>query len=872
MSKALPLILSVVILFSAVGYVLIDRGGTDNSNIENQVFKCGSGEELTFEKVDDGISDCEDGSDESNHNLHVHNPPVLEAILVTTNTEQFVAGNVIHDHPMEVRIVWSIQSAEGSDGGNNLATDMNGSWTFVVEVLDRSEDIVMTFKAHNLPEDTWSDQITITIPKEIEETNQNDSNSTQNNNTTVGNNTGNETNNNTTTFLPPGLHNFTIQQVVDGEIVNRSILVNVPSFSDELSIHPIIFGLHGNGGIPSQFVGGWLDELVEEYGMIAVYPEGVERSWNLGKESSQADEIEFFDELFSLLSMYSNLDINQKYAVGISNGAGMLHTLGDHNNSFNGIVPIVTSLTTENIPTQTGSHPAVLQILGEDDPLVPIDGGIGVAGHDFLAANQSVYTWAMHNNCSSTPEDITLEDGSYHLIYRNCFDGKTVEGYIVTGAGHSIPVGWNGGLKNLVWNFISSTMSSQEIIIGCMDEAALNYDPMANQDSPEICVYDENQPYDAEDLAQFWLDFFFCQSSDDRPFVDDLTTTTLDTLQCEVQITVNETHLVFTTNGIPNHDFESTLACSQAGDCTAPQDYTWTIPRTPVNDTQGGHDPTNCPEAGGQYQCASDRGEIALAINGVPIYGPEDGPGGDAVASHHGVYNEDRQPIELGVCHGHAAQGGTYHYHADANCMHWHPSENESIIDGYNDSSPEIVASNTFDGEHSKVIGVALDGYPIYGFWGYDESMNVVEMRSSYKLKNGETGYNGIDDYEYIPNSGHLDVCNGHFGPTPEFPAGIYHYHTTMLNADGEMGFPYFLICYHGVVEDIAGDDPCAGEGETWGPGIGPPPPGCDPGPPPGTQANISSIDTNQINIQAVILFSLVPLLWILSRRTQKTP
>ena len=204
--------------------------------------------------------------------------------------------------------------------------------------------------------------------------------------------------------------------------------------------------------------------------------------------------------------------------------------------------------------------------------------------------------------------------------------------------------------------------------------------------------------------------------------------------------------------------------------------------------------------------------------------------------------------------------------------MHWHPSDNESIIDGYNDSSPDVVAINTFDGEHSKVIGVALDGYPIYGFWGYDDLMNVVEMRSSYKLKNGETGYNGIDDYEYIPESGHLDVCNGHYGPTPEFPEGIYHYHTTMLNADGEMGFPYFLICYHGVVDDSGGDDPCAGEGETWGPGIGPPPEGCDPGPPPGTQASISVIDTTQINIQTVILFSLIPILWIISRRNGKTP
>ena len=31
------------------------------------------------------------------------------------------------------------------------------------------------------------------------------------------------------------------------------------------------------------------------------------------------------------------------------------------------------------------------------------------------------------------------------------------------------------------------------------------------------------------------------------------------------------------------------------------------------------------------------------------------------------------------------------------------------------------------------------------------------------------------------------------------------------------MGFPYFLICYHGVVPE-SDSDPCDGYGETWGP------------------------------------------------------
>jgi hypothetical protein len=178
-------------------------------------------------------------------------------------------------------------------------------------------------------------------------------------------------------------------------------------------------------------------------------------------------------------------------------------------------------------------------------------------------------------------------------------------------------------------------------------------------------------------------------------------------------------------------------------------------------------------------------------------------------------------------------------------------------------STPQAVAQNTYDGNHSEVIGVAYDGYPIYGFWGYDTDMNVVEMKSSYELKDGETGYNGIDDYKYTEGLGDLDVCNGHFGPTPDFPQGIYHYHSTMQNGDGDMGFPYFLICYHGEADMTSnggngnggGDDPCAGHGVTWGPGIGPPPEGCEGGP--GGQAEITSLDGWSFDPMALLIIGL---------------
>ena len=65
------------------------------------------------------------------------------------------------------------------------------------------------------------------------------------------------------------------------------------------------------------------------------------------------------------------------------------------------------------------------------------------------------------------------------------------------------------------------------------------------------------------------------------------------------------------------------------------------------------------------------------------------------------------------------------------------------------------------------------------------------------------------------------------------------------------MGFPYFLLCYHGETfldEGGNGEDPCDGFGETWGPGIGPPPAGCEGGGP-GAQL----VDVEIVSSQSVI-------------------
>ena len=166
MSKAAPVVLSFFVVFSVLGYIALDSNSDES---EGDYFNCDNGEKISSDLQNNGFEDCSDSSDEDviDHSKHLHADPILEAILVNIENEQFVTGNVIHDHPMEVRINWVMQSADGISSGDNLATDINGAWTFNIEVEDRSEDISITFRAHNLPEDTWSDNITIIVDAHI---------------------------------------------------------------------------------------------------------------------------------------------------------------------------------------------------------------------------------------------------------------------------------------------------------------------------------------------------------------------------------------------------------------------------------------------------------------------------------------------------------------------------------------------------------------------------------------------------------------------------------------------------------------------------------------------------------------------------------
>lgn len=112
---------------------------------------------------------------------------------------------------------------------------------------------------------------------------------------------------------------------------------------------------------------------------------------------------------------------------------------------------------------------------------------------------------------------------------------------------------------------------------------------------------------------------------------------------------------------------------------------------------------------------------------------------------------------------------------------------------------------------HSPIIGWAYDGNPIYGPNGYSSNFGgkIKQLKSGYSLKNivenrPELGKYPIgffvEDYEFT-SAGDLDIHNGRYCITPEFPNGTYAYFSSFsdVSISGDFrgykkpAFPYVV-------------------------------------------------------------------------------
>lgn len=220
-----------------------------------------------------------------------------------------------------------------------------------------------------------------------------------------------------------------------------------------------------------------------------------------------------------------------------------------------------------------------------------------------------------------------------------------------------------------------------------------------------------------------------------------------------VTITIEGGYRVIRANGLPDHT-PGQFPNRHNPNRIAAQDYNFRVPLNP----QIAAEPTKLR-----------MGPFGVAVNGV-VFDP------GAAEWWNGDRNWQYEPlsgaINLGVDanNAHVQPNGAYHYHAIPT----------GLLEKLSGGKPKLV-----------LVGWAADGFPIYGPWSYRDAKNtnspLKKMTSSYRVKRGARpggpggNYDGsfLADYEYAKGAGDLDECNGRFGVTSEFPAGIYYYMLT---------------------------------------------------------------------------------------------
>ena len=245
---------------------------------------------------------------------------------------------------------------------------------------------------------------------------------------------------------------ITITQVIDGNPQNREVIIQTPNNIDVNKNYPIVFAFNGRGGTHSSWVNK-LKSFTNNGEFVGVYPQGFLKSWNLGNvgsEPSNANDVVFVSLIIEELKKHSNLDFNKMYAIGTSNGSGMVNKLAIELSDFNAVAPIVSQLT-EGMPIKESTKSiSIFQINGAADSTIPIDGGSKL-GHVFLDAKVSAELWASNFNCNPNPElKMIGEDTLY--VYKNCSKNNEVRYLRVEKGEHNLHWG-NPEIFDTIWTF-----------------------------------------------------------------------------------------------------------------------------------------------------------------------------------------------------------------------------------------------------------------------------------------------------------------------------------------------------------------------------------------------------------------------------------
>jgi polyhydroxybutyrate depolymerase len=216
---------------------------------------------------------------------------------------------------------------------------------------------------------------------------------------------------------------------------------------------PTVIVLHGATITAERTAqGSGFAEAAAAHGFAAVFPQGIDRQWNDGREgrTSSVDDVGFLRLLVQQLVDRHVADPAHIFIAGISNGGMMtFRMLCEAPELFAGAATVIA-----NMPAGIGEHCTlrkpmpIVMFNGTADPLVPYEGGgVGFFGKRGLVwgAERTAEFMAHANACEAarvTPLPVESAAEAVHvsqLEWAPCRTGAGVTLYRFEGGGHQMP-------------------------------------------------------------------------------------------------------------------------------------------------------------------------------------------------------------------------------------------------------------------------------------------------------------------------------------------------------------------------------------------------------------------------------------------------
>lgn len=227
----------------------------------------------------------------------------------------------------------------------------------------------------------------------------------------------------------------------DGE--SREYLIHLPNNLEDDA--PLLFSLHGFTSNPKAHqLLTHFDDISDREGFVVVYPYGTlvdgVSHWNAKLEYSTADDLGFLVALAEYLQDEYNLNENETFITGFSNGGFMSYeAICQANDTFRAAAPVSGLMSQETFDTCQGNPAPILHIHGAVDRVVPIDGLMnGVSGGWAGPSLDDIITYWNNVNGNSLVND--FNEGTTGIDkYYNESDTNYVWFYNVTDYDHIWP-------------------------------------------------------------------------------------------------------------------------------------------------------------------------------------------------------------------------------------------------------------------------------------------------------------------------------------------------------------------------------------------------------------------------------------------------